>query len=782
MILKKSWFILWLCWIALPLTAQVKGRIIDDSTLEPIPFAHIYWVNEDEQTIADEKGIFIKEKLPDNGFAIVSHLGYRPDTFYWNSGQKELTIYLKANIQLLSTLLIAEDHAKNESYYATFHLSESFFKNQTSSTFAEILDQKAGIQSITTGTGIAKPVIRGLHGNRITINKDYIKQEGHQWGIDHGVEITPFEVERVEILKGPSSLMYGSDAMGGVINVLPDALPHSNTTTLDYRSVFKSNQRLWGQSLRIKSALKNYFGSARISIQQFGDFTVPANEFEYAGTRLPLASNRAKNTAGMEKTLHLMLGWRHKGQILRASYSVYNLLSGLFSGAIGIPRTYQLTDDGDRFNIDLPRQSVTHQRATINYLNNYSKGHWAVNLGFQKNKRAEYSFAEAHSALEGWEGKAAALQFDLRTFQCDVHLDYNPSIQGRLIIGNNTMHQMNTRDGFDFLFPNFMLWRSGIFGMYEYKKNKQTHFSAGLRYDIANTLIDSFAIRRLDRQGFLISNTLLSPYERRVSNFAASVGVVHMFNENAILRGHLGRSFRVPYPNELSSNGRHHGFFRHEAGNQNLSSEIGYQADVSSSFQWKNFRSELAVFTNYFDGYIYLRPTPRFSALPEGGLLFEFTQHNAIFTGFEAEYAWQFHPSISWTQAMEFVHTYNTETGLALPFTPPFQSTQSIKYQYTGKSYKLECTLSHLYTGANGLGRTDRNEKSTPSYHLWIADVNMSFKRFEGATLQLSIRNILNTPYLNHLSRYRIIELPEPGRNFIISLYLPLKWVHSKQK
>jgi iron complex outermembrane recepter protein len=758
--------------------AQWKGMVRDADTGDAVPFAIITLLQDSTQILCNELGRFESGKPGPNGMALISRLGYKEATVGWKQLPIDTVWYIHPVSTMLEGVLIAEDHAKNESFLPVVHLNESYFRQQTGGNLAELLDKQAGVSALTTGTGIAKPVIRGLHGNRIIINKDYIKQEGHQWGVDHGIEISSFDVERVEILKGPSSLLYGSDALGGVINILPDALPEPNTTSIDLRGIFKSNNGHTGGSIRVKSAQGPFFAQARYSLQHFGDFRVPASTFEYGGLELPLLGNRIKNTAGQEESLNTTVGWKTTKHITRLTYSHYRLRAGLFSGAVGTPRSYQLTDDGDPYNIGNPRQQVQHQRLVLNHIRYVKKGHWAFNTGLQDNRRAEYSNPEAHSALDGWTDRIAAIQFRLRSAQVDVHADLQQGSNQRMVIGYSGMWQNNQRDGFDFLFPDFTLWRTGLYGMYEWEIRKGQRFSGGIRYDLANTDIDGFSIRRRDRQGTVLIESAILPYRKVASNWAASLGYLREWNAIWSFNGHLGRSFRIPYPNELASDGRHHGFFRHEKGNPDLLTETGWQLDAGMKAKGKNWRAELSAYGNLFQNYIYLRPTPRFSRLPEGGLEFEYTQHDAVYAGFEFEYSWTFLPGWTWGQIVEYVHSYNLQTGLALPFTPPFQSLQELSYEINRKNWAAEFRLYHQFSGANGPGRVDRNERTTPAFHLMHADLRFSLPHWRGASLQLSARNLFDTPYLNHLSRYRIINLPEPGRNIIFSVFIPLHIQH----
>jgi iron complex outermembrane recepter protein len=759
---------------------QISGKIVDGHNGEFITHANIILKNDSSIHFTNEKGNFIIEQNVLNERISIKAIGYKDIDIIVNHPWKDTLIMMVPIAYTLDMVLISEDHAKHEHYLSSIHLNEQYFNKNQAGTVSQALQKIAGLQSMDMGPGIGKPVIRGLHGNRIIVNKDYIKQEGHQWGSDHGLEIDPFDVQRVEIIKGPSSILYGSDGLGGVVNILPDALPQENTTTVKLRTLYKTNNNHTGSSLYAASSIGKWFAIVRISIQEYEDYRVPADRFTYNGFELPIYNRQIKNTAGSERSFKLVTGRRTSKMVNRLSYSEYNLRAGIFTGAIGTPRFYSVEDDGDPSNIENPFQEVKHRRLVYNHISFQKSGHWALNVGLQSNDRKEHSYQDAHSTIDFINMDTIALQLRLHTGHIDAHWDRELWENSRIIFGTNSLIQKNRRSGFDFLFPDFDLWRTGVFGLYEYKPHSNKSWSAGLRYDLANTTIESFRLRRLDRQQQVLMDEVIPEYQKISSNWAGSLGYQYSWSDKFLSRFSLGKSFRIPYPNELSSNGIHHGYFRHEIGNQNLNSEKGYQLDLGTDYKSSQFSAQVSAYFNYFDSYIYLRPTANFSRLPEGGLQFEYTQHNAIFSGIEIEYRWRINKNLNVSQAFDFVHSYNRDTGLALPFTPPASLLTEIEWKITKKKWDLGLQFSHQFVAANGPARVDRNELTTPSYHLIHGSISIENKGVEGLIFQIQVNNLLNTAYLNHLSRYRLLNLPEQGRNITFSILIPFHWKHKQ--
>ena len=263
---------------------------------------------------------------------------------------------------------------------------------ETKAALAQTLDKVAGIASINVGVGVSKPVIRGLSNNRILVLTDNVKQEGQQWGADHGLEVDQYDVEEIEILKGPASLQHGSDGLGGVINILPEKIPKKEKLTAVVLGNFRSNNLHGGGTARLAINLNNIFGSIRYSHQGFGDYSVPVDSFDYT-FRLPIQDRILKNTAGKERNISGFVGVLRSWGLTRFDVSHYWLDVGLFSGAVGIPRSYALTDDGNNRDMDEPRQSVRHLKAVLSQ-EVFLKDHQVLHLhfGFQENTRRSIPF------------------------------------------------------------------------------------------------------------------------------------------------------------------------------------------------------------------------------------------------------------------------------------------------------------------------------------------------------------------------------------------------------
>ncbi len=779
-------FLFFICY--LNLHGQIDGLVTDDHD-HPLASATVVLLPDNIAQSTDGNGKFSFSNLEHRSYEMhTSYIGYVTDTAFVSldqNGTKSLKIKLQIDREILETVVISDEHAKLEETLHADHIHEDFFQKNMEGTFAQTIEKLPGISSINVGVGIAKPVIRGLSANRIIVNHQGIKQESQQWGSDHGLEIDQFDVERVEIIKGPGSLQYGSDGLGGVINIMPDKILATDSFKGSIQGIHKTNNEHWGGSAKVGININDWFLTARYSLQDFADYQVPANVFTYNGFDLPILNNRLKNTAGNEQNISINSGVKKDWGITRILYSHYSLNAGLFSGAVGIPRSYALTDDGNNRDLDVPQQKVDHYRLSLNQTVFFDGNHLAFDIGYQRNLRQELSQPEFHSIplsqLSDPNDKLG-IELELETFSIAAHFEQRLNPHWKNIIGLNAQWQNNVRGGFEYLLPDFRTFRGGIYSISEKEMTENWLVNGGLRLDIGQNETDFYRQYIWDSNENITDSLISVSTDDLFFNWSASVGTNLNLSEGKwTIKANIGKSFRVPYPAETVSNGIHHGTFRHEVGTLDLDSEHGYQLDLGGYWNLNNFEGNVSFYFNYFDNYIYLGPTfpARFSPLPEAGQIFQYRQDDAIYTGFEIQWDWDMHQKVALHQAIDFVQSYNPETSLALPFTPQPSIRTNLNFSPFQNEFieNLYFEIGHEYHfAASGGLRIDRSEQPTPSYQLWDMGfgTNVHFKGQE-INVKCQVQNVLNTSYLAHLSRYRLINVPEQGRNVVLSLKIPFE-------
>ena len=787
MILRGFITFIFFIWLSKSHCQSLNGQVLDENN-NPMIGAIVILTPGNYSTVTDLHGRFsYAEIVPGKYKLLVSYIGYASKAVeietngYFSDG---LIIRMELKGQVLDIIHITDEHAKQEMTLMARHFTRRLMEENLQGTFSQSIEKIPGISAINVGVGIAKPVIRGLSSNRILVNQQGIKQEGHQWGADHGLEIDQFDVERVEIIKGPASLQYGSDALGCLINVLPYRLIPKNTFEGTVQTLYKSNNTHLGGSAHLGFNKNDYFVSARYSLQAYGDYRVPADQFIYNTFVLPIFNERLKNTAGREENFRLETGIKRNWGISRLIYSHYSLNGGLFSGAVGIPRSYSLLDDGNPRNIDVPNQEVDHYRLSWHHTQIFGEDHLDIKAGYQRNIRNERSFPDFHSIPRSQLGdnNTLALQLDLITLSGSVHYEKHISEKRKNVYGMNVQWQENQRDGFVFLLPEFKTFRSGVFGLSEWKLSDNWLINGGLRLDFGKNNTQFFRQYVWDSNENITDSLIAPATNPDFLNWSASMGAsVQLMNKQLIIKGNAGKSFRIPYPSETVSNGIHHGTFRHEVGTPDLKSEHGYQLDASLEYSTRRLNVNFATYFNYFHQYIYLGPTfpASFSPLPEAGQIFRYRQDNAIFTGFELQYDWLLYGGFSLSQSADYVRSYNINTGLALPFTPQPSLKTQLRYTYRGYNSVVELFIEsghQIFFGAEGPSRIDRSELPTPGYQIFHISAGMkAILGKQPFQINFQIHNLTDAFYLNHLSRYRLINIPEQGRNMVMTLKIPFQ-------
>ncbi|GMQ28009.1 TonB-dependent receptor [Algoriphagus confluentis] len=658
---------------------------------------------------------------------------------------------------------------------STLKVDKEELLSQQSITFAGALENLPGVQAMNVGVGISKPMIRGLSFNRILIEDSGIKQEGQQWGADHGLEIDPHTSGDVEIFKGPVSLIFGPDALGGVVKINPIPAPLKEGISGSVALDAQSNSRLIGSSLSLQARKGKYFGLGTLSVMSHGDYEVPADRYTYAGYVLPIADQRLKNTAGRQLNFSLAGGKQFSNGETRLTLSRFGQEAGIFTGAVGIPTAYSLEDDGDSRDIQFPRQINTHWKLISNTRWTVAKKEYQLDLGYQANRRQEESLPHVHGVGPTPSGNLA-LGLSLDTYTANFSLKTS-LLNGSLQVGWMNQFMNNNYDGFEFLLPAYRSLQSGIYGVLEWSLSEKISWNIGARVDAQQLRIDEHfqpIYERLvptgefDQRNPDISCNPLAP--------SISTGWIWQVDDSRLVKFNLGSGIRFPTPIELASNGIHHGNFRHEKGNSNLTTERSWQADLGFSQEWKAFSVAISPFVSIYRDFIYLAPSGRFSPLPGSSMLWEYRQDNALFAGGEIQLSYLSPWNLKTSLSGEYVWNQNTETKLPIPLTPPASILASLDYPFQEFSTVFSrLTISMDFRKIFDQNRVARNEQATPGYFLidWRMDSTIQVGQ-RALSLTLSVRNLGNIRYLNHLSRYRLINIPEPGRNIALSLRVPL--------
>ncbi len=773
----------------IPVHAQnqyvISGTVTDSETALPIAAASVTIQETGTGGYTDDEGFFHihylrrgRYHLHFNAFGYETvHLDIRLD-----SADLQLRIQMKPTALELKQIVIEGEYLKTREEKRSLSANladQDFILKAQGNTLAEALEKIPGVNSINTGVGISKPVIRGMFGNRIIVTESGIKQEGQQWGIDHGLEIDQNEAGTVEILKGPTSLLYGSDGMGGIISIKPAGPPPLHTIAGSLRTFYKSNNGLYGIAGTVSGRkLKNWY-RVSYSRQDYGDYRVPADTFTYLNFKLPIHDQRLKNTAGNIESISVTAGTLRSWGKSTVKVSNFRQKAGFFAGAIGIPGAYSLRDDGNPRDIALPSQQTDHFKIVVNNELFINQNWLELDLAYQNNNRSEHSYAHSHNINQSLPDSDIAHHWILQTGTLNAMYHYAITDNLNLISGISNEWRHNSMSGFEFLLPRYQSRTHGLFTFARYDASPALTINGGLRFDAGYYAISGFSeiVRDLNEQP-IDTIDYVSDIDRLFYNWSGAIGASWVSQDNHWnIKVNAGRAFRLPSIPELSVNGVHHGTSRHEKGDSLLNPERGYQLDLALRYLRRNLIFQLSPFFNYYLNYIYLRPTVSFSPLPDGGQIYQYTQSQAYYSGAEGTIEW--HP-LSWIHAetgAEYLYTYNPESGLPLPFIPPFSIRQEVELTLVpalGPLISPYLALAYQWTAAQN--RVDRNEKTTPSYQLVNCALGSGIRIGNQVfNILIGVNNLFNEQYLKHTSRYRILSIPEQGRNFMISIAYPLE-------
>jgi len=601
-------------------------------------------------------------------------------------------------------------------------------QSRASTNIIAAIAREPGISQITSGGAISKPVIRGLGYNRVVVVNDGIRQEGQQWGDEHGIEVDGASVHSVEILKGPASLMYGSDAMAGVLIFNPAPVAAPGTVRGNISAEYQSNNGLATYSLNAGGNHKGFVWDARFSDK-------------YAHAYRNKVNGWVPNSGFRERAASAMLGLNKNWGFSRLKLSYYHLTPGIIeeegAGNIG-------------YMPGLPFQHVYHYKAMLDNTFRLGDGRLKALIGWQQNRRQEYE----ESASE------YGLYFLLNTLNYDIKYQRESTGGWKYAFGVNGMLQSSQNKGEEYLIPDYRLFDAGVFATAS-KELGAWVLSGGLRADVR--LLHSLPLE-----------TRFADFSRTFPGISASIGAVRAIGRDVHLRINLSRGFRAPNLSELASNGEHEGTLRYEVGNQNLKPEYSWQGDIGLDFSSKYVSGQLAFFANRINNYIFLSKTA------EGNPpVFTYTSGNARLFGGEAQL--DIHPIHSLHLGTTFSYVNGKQIdGTWLPMIPAPRLLSEIKYEFShgGKLFNnaflaLEVDWNarqdHFYA-------VDDTETATPAYTLLnlSAGTDLVIAGKKRASVYLLADNLLDTVWQSHLSRLKEAGIYNMGRNITVKVIIPI--------
>lgn len=734
----KSFFIMMILIFSVSnsLSQGLSGLVKAEETRSPIPFATILLIDLDLATSTDSVGNFnFSNSLPAKVRLKVTAPGFESKIIELRAGT-DTTLLLREKHIELDEVTISDSKGTLQKYNA-IHIETRKLKdlNAISSTnLGEALSSIPGVYSTSTGLGISKPVIRGLQGMRVVTMLNGLRIENQQWGGDHGMGLTDLGIGSVEVIKGPASLLYGADALGGVVYFIDESYAKQNTYELSVRSQFETNTMGTSDQLAVKLAKQNYRFNVAGSFSNHADFQLPNGRF-------------AENSRFGENALKASFGFNKNNWAMHVRYNFAQSRVGLPGHShdyLPEPADFQVVDQQRRGTI--PAQYFQNHFLSVENKWFMNKFEWNILLGQTANQLTEY---EEKITIPGINMLLLNTLYNLRMkVRCNDRLTLLSGIQGMYQQMSNFSNAEET------LLPRSTALDNGIYSLLYFESGKW-NIQGGIRGDIR--IIRSFE-----------SYNGSEPIARDFGSLNFSLGAVRSV-EKSTFRANVSSGFRAPHLSEILANGFHHGALRYEIGNLDLKNERATQLDITYELHGQHIELILNPFATYIQRYISIQPM---DSLIDGLPVFEYIQLPSVFlTG--SDVGVHYHP--------HFAHWLHLESSVSIIYgrddqgRGPALMPQNRLNTLVKVSLKTKGTLrfdeivfQHVYMAPQNL--VAEEETRSPYYNLLHAALKMRLGKKNPVMIDLGIKNILNEFYIDHLSRLKNIEMPAPGRNFYISL------------
>jgi len=711
---------------------KVVGVISDKQNL-PISAVNISIPELHKETISDENGKYFFSNLPSGNFRIVfSFIGYETQSKPFSVNQKEIRIdvTLEETIHQMDEVIVstAFNKLQSQNVMKVEHQSVKSLQQKGTSTLIEGLAKIPGVSQISTGTSIGKPVIRGLSGNRVLVYSQGVRMENQQFGEEHGLGLNDAGVESVEVIKGPASLLYGSDAIGGVLYFNPEKFGKSNTSQLNFNQKYFSNTSGTNTSLGYKLSGDDLKFSTRVSNNKHGDYKIADGD-------------KVTNTRYNELDFKSGLGYSNSNFTTTFRYN-YNKLS------LGIPEE-GIAEQSSSKKPEFPRQGVVSQILSLNNTIFFKNSKLDADLGYINNDRSEYE-----------DSDVAILQMKLKTLNYNVKY-YLPKFgKFESIIGTQGMHQTNKNSGEELLIPDATTNDFGVFGTINYEWNKNV-IQAGVRFDNRNVTSET--------NGTEGDEGYFAAIDKKFQSFNSSLGFKTNLKENVILRLNVASGFRAPNLAELTSNGVHEGSNRYEIGNSELKNEQNFQTDLNLEYRNPHFELFVNGFYNHINNYIFISPN---GTVIDGNDVYDYVQANANLFGGEAGIHFHPHP-LDWlhvTSSFESV-TGKRQNGDNLPLIPANRWNNALRTEFKSSKYFKDgfAVLNVEYT----LRQNNPSQFETMTNDYTLLNIGFGGKVTLGKTvfdINLNANNIFDRNYVSHLSRLKTDGIPNIGRNIVLGI------------
>ena len=763
----------------------LSGKVICISTNEVLPFSTIYIKELQRGIVADEKGVYLIDKICAGKYTVeVSQIGHKTlDTIIEINKNNYVVFNLPSSEAHLKEVDVVSNKIEKSGVetVAKSEITGEKLQETRGENLADALKEISGVDVIQTGATVSKPVIHGLHSNRILILNNGVRQEGQQWGSEHAPEIDPFIATKLSVIKGAASIRYGSDAIGGVVLVEPADLPKEKSMGGEVNLVGMDNSRLFAGSGILQGAFGNALSGLSYRIQ---------GTYRQAGN-IETPNYILDNTGLLEKNYSGTLAYEKKHFGVNVYYSHFYTELGIFTYSeagnptqllelfqqpepINFPISYYLKKG--YYNIYRGYQSVNHDLFKANAFLKYGRfGKLEATYAAQVDDRLEFDLDPPYS-ISGTLDNVPQNDFKITTNTAELIWEHNGwhNISGS--IGANFITQGNVYTGTTYaaLIPNFRNYGGGLFVIEKWNPTNNFTLEGGVRYDY-----------KWQRE-YMLNPTSLIEFmpTQQYSASTGTLGATYRFTQKLSVIANAGTGWRAPSAYELYADGIHGATSTFEVGDSTLKVEKAYNFCASLRYEGEKLDVELGAYANVIDNYIYLKPSLKVHQTITGSFAeFDYTQTNAFFKGVDFDTKWHITKHLQYEPKVTLVFANDVTNHTYLVLIPPQRFQNTIEYRWV-KLWGLKnvfINVSNLYVPQQTRVPPNSDFVAPPKgYTLFSAAIGLSI-RIGQQNMNISIigSNLLNTAYRDYMDFFRYYA-DEPGRSIQLKIRVPFQIIRNK--
>jgi len=791
---------------------SLSGTITDTSGAA-MAGASVYISDLRKGTVSDANGNYHLDNIPSGTYVVeIKFIGYKTivQNIYFNENKTE-DFSMQVSVTEESEIVItgsSKATSIKRNPIPIVSINKQFLQQNLSTNIIDAIAKVPGISEVTTGPNVSKPFIRGLGFNRILTLYDGVRQEGQQWGDEHGIEVDENTVDKVEVVKGPASLIYGSDAVAGVVNLIPPNPPGRGKIVANILNEYQTNNRLIENSATVAGNTNDVTWGGTFSHKIATNYK---NKFD----------GRVYNTGFAETDASANFGVHKNWGYSRLGFSMYNDLQEIPDGSRDSATrkfTRQITN-ADTFrpivsDAELNSYKISALHQHVQHYNIYStnsfllgSGRLALNLAFQKSMRREYSHPEA---------EVPGLFLQLNTYSYDAKYYFHEKNGLSITTGINGMYQdNNVNKGTEFIIPSYRQFDFGPF-IFAKKTLGDLEIAGGFRYDVRNFSNESLYTYTNPVTGFdevvkgqdtIGAAHPFSAYKHSFSGASGSLGLSYKINNQFSVKANIGRGYRAPNISEISANGVHPGTNIYQIGNLNFKPEFSLQEDFGLTFNSTHVTINADVFNNNIQNYIYNQKLENAmgqdSIIVPGNQTFKFVAARANLYGGELSIDIHPHPWdwLHFENSLSVVYGTNkgvdgkiSDSAKYLPFIPPLHTISELRasIKKTGNIFAnaFVKVQFEIYAKQDRVYLENNTETPTSGYQLLNAGLGtdvLNKKSKSMFTITFLANNLFDVAYQSGLNRLKYFE-PYPnnftghngiynmGRNFSFRLNIPLSF------